>query len=70
MKKMNVNETKAYEIGIAEAREQGCIVPACKSQKMNEFMNEVKNGLLPLIKAYNKGVACEISRQTRIEFSN
>ena len=67
MKKMNANEIKAYEIGIAEARERKCIVPAYKSNKMNQFMNEIKNGLLPLIKAYNAGVAAEISRQTRIE---
>lgn len=67
MKKMNANETRAYEIGIKEACEQGCIVPACKSNRMNDFMKEIKNGLLPLIKAYNAGVACEIGRQTRIE---
>lgn len=67
MKKMTANEIKAYEIGVGEANEQRCIVPACKSNKMNNLMKDVKNGLLPLIKAYNAGVAHEINRQTMIE---
>lgn len=65
---MNALELKAYEIGIKEANEQRRIVPACKSKRMNELMCEVKNGLLPLIVAYDKGVAYEINRQTRLEF--
>lgn len=64
MNKMTKNERKAYEIGVKQANESRCIVPACKSKKMNDFMREIKNGLLPLIKAYNLGVAHEISRQT------
>lgn len=67
MKKMNANESRAYEIGIKEANKNRCIVPACKSKEMSDFMHEVKNGLLPLIKAYNAGVACEIGRQTMLE---
>lgn len=65
---LTTNEVRAYEIGIKEAHEQKKIVPACKSEKMNTLMCEVKNGLLPLIKAYNAGVAFEINRQTRLEF--
>ena len=62
--KMTNNELRAYEIGVKEANTQKRIVPACKSVKMNELMAEVKNGLLPLIIAYDKGVAHEINRQT------
>jgi hypothetical protein len=35
---------------------------------MNDLMNEIRNNLLPLIKAYDAGVAYEINRQTRLEF--
>lgn len=68
MKTMTTNELRAYEIGIKEANKQRRIVPACKSNAMNELMNEIRNGLLPLIKAYDEGVAYEINRQTRLEF--
>lgn len=61
-------ELRAYEIGIKEANEQRTIVPACKSKRMNVLMNEVRNNLLPLIIAYDTGVAFEINRQTRLEF--
>lgn len=61
-------ELRAYEIGIREANEQRRIVPACKSKKMNDLMNEVRENLLPLIIAYDKGVAYEINRQIRLEF--
>lgn len=63
---MNAIEIRAYEIGIKEAHEQKRIVPACKSSAMNALMEEVRNGLLPLIKAYDKGVAYEINRQTKL----
>lgn len=68
MKKMTTNELRAYEIGIQEANKQRTIVPACKSKAMNDLMNEIRNNLLPLIKAYDAGVAYEINRQTRLEF--
>lgn len=64
---MNALELRAYEIGIKEANEQRRIVPACKSKKMNELMNEIRNDLLPLIIAYDEGVAFEICRQMRLE---
>lgn len=67
MKAMTTNELRAYEIGIKEANVQRRIVPACRSKAMNELMNEFRNDLLPLIKAYDKGVAHEISRQLRLE---
>ena len=66
---MNAIEIKAYEIGIKEAHEQKKIVPACKSNAMNGLMAEVKNGLLPLIKAYDAGVAYEINRQTKLGYA-
>lgn len=50
---MNAIEIKAYEIGIKEAHEQKKIVPAYKSNAMYALMEEVENGLLPLIKAYD-----------------
>ena len=65
---MNAIEIKAYEIGIKEAHEQRKIVPACKSNAMYGLMEEVENGLLPLIKAYDAGVAYEINRQTKLWF--
>ena len=68
MKTMTTNELRAYEIGIKEANKQRTIVPACKSKAMNDLMNEIRNNLLPLIKAYDTGVAYEINRQTRLEF--
>lgn len=68
MKTMTTNELRAYEIGIKEANKQRAIVPACKSKAMNDLMNEIRNNLLPLIKAYDMGVAYEINRQTRLEF--
>lgn len=68
MKTMTTNELRAYEIGIKEANKQRTIIPACKSKAMNDLMNEIRNNLLPLIKAYDMGVAYEINRQTRLEF--
>ena len=65
---MTAVEVKAYEIGIKEAHEQKKIVPACKSNAMYALMEEVENGLLPLIKAYDAGVAYEINRQTKLGF--
>lgn len=65
---MTAIEVRAYEIGIKEAHAQKRIVPACKSSAMNELMEEVKSGLLPLIVAYDQGVAFEINRQTKLYF--
>ena len=58
---------KAYEIGVSEAKNSGSIVPAVKSEAMSALMEEKKNDLLPVIDAYNKGVADEINRQTLSE---
>jgi hypothetical protein len=65
---MTAVEVKAYEIGIKEAHEKKKIVPACKSDAMWGLMEEVKNGLLPIIKSYDAGVAYEINRQTKLGF--
>jgi hypothetical protein len=65
---MTTIELRAYEIGIKEANEQRRIVPACKSKRMMSFLEEIRNDLLPLIKAYDEGIAYEINRQTRLEF--
>ena len=65
---MTSTEVKAYGIGIQEANKQRTIVPACKSAEMMKLLKEVRNNLLPLIKAYDAGVAYEINRQTRLEF--
>lgn len=59
---MSPLELKAYWIGVDEAKQRGN-VPACKSPEMNRLMGEVKNNLLPLIKAYNFGVHDETNRQ-------
>lgn len=64
---MSAIEVRAYEIGIKEAHAKKRIVPSCKSKEMNALMEEVRNGLLPLIKAYDAGVAYEINRQAKLE---
>lgn len=54
----------AYDIGVAEARERGSIIPAAKSKALEGLMKERKDDLRPVIDAFNKGVADEINRQT------
>jgi hypothetical protein len=71
MKTMTTNELRAYEIGIKEANEKRTIVPACRSERMMNLLGENNGGLgdsIPLLDAYNSGVAYEINRQTRLEF--
>ena len=65
---MTSMEVKAYGIGIQEANKHRRIVPACKSAEMMKLLEEKRNNLLPIIKAYDAGVAYEINRQTRLEF--
>lgn len=60
---MSELEKRAYRIGEEEAKENRRNIPAAYSRKMCEFMSEVKNGLLPLIKAYNRGMMNEMSKQ-------
>lgn len=62
----STREFKAYNIGVFEAREQKKIVPACKSERLNAMMKETPNDVLPLINAYNEGIAYEINRQIRL----
>lgn len=61
---------KAYDIGVKEAQTQKSIVPAMKSTAMNELEKEVRHHLLPIIDAYNRGVADEINRQTISEVNS
>lgn len=63
-------EKQAYSIGMNEAHERGRIVPAAQSDRMMGFIKEHSKNLgdsIPWLKAYNRGVAAEISRQTREE---
>ena len=55
---------KAYDIGVKEAQTQKSIVPAGKSKAMTDVIEELRNHLLPVIQAYDRGVADEINRQT------
>lgn len=62
----------AYGIGISEASKQRRIVPMYRSAVMMEFVKTHSAGQeigwsIPLIEAYNRGVAAEISLQTRSE---
>lgn len=64
-------EKKAFSIGMNEANEKRCIVPAAQSDRMMSFIEKHSKSVgdsIPWLKAYNKGVAAEISRQTREEF--
>ena len=64
-------EKQAFSIGIDEANENGYIVTAAHSDRMMSFIEEHSKSVgdcIPWLKAYNKGVAAEISRQTREEF--
>ena len=58
---------KAYDIGVKEAQAQKSIIPPVKSADMNKLTNELKEHLIPLFDAYNRGVADEINRQTIAE---
>lgn len=61
-------QTKAYEIGIQEANKQRCIVAPFQSKNLMKLIGE-NNGKAQIIMiAFNNGVACEINRQTRLEF--
>ena len=63
-------EKQAFSIGIDEANKNGYIVPAAQSDRMMGFIEEHSKNLgdsIPWLKAYNRGVAAEISRQTREE---
>ena len=70
-KTMNELELKFYEAGINEAHEQGCIVPMARSSRASQLLKENNIGVvdgLKYIVAYDKGVAFEIHRQTRLEY--
>ena len=65
MKRREYNEleTRAYLIGVNEAKALKRNVAPVQSKPMNELMNQVKNNLLPLLRAFNQGVCDEMSRQ-------
>lgn len=57
----------AYGIGISEAHKERRIVSASQSKQMMEFLKstDCRNcESIPLLKAFNAGVAAEIHQQT------
>ena len=65
---MTNRELKAYEIGKREANERQCIVTPNQSKELYTLLEAEQNSLLPLLKAFAKGVSDEIHRQTVLEF--
>lgn len=65
MKRREYNEleARAYQIGVNEAKTLKRNVAPVQSKPMKELMNQVKNNLLPLLRAFNQGVCDEMSRQ-------
>ncbi len=66
---MTNRDLKAYEIGQREANKRQCIVTPNQSKELCDLLEAEKNNLLPLLKAFAKGVSDEIHRQTVLEFS-
>lgn len=62
----------AYAIGVSEAHKKQRIVAAAQCQEMMEFIKKNANSRvgesIPLLKAFNAGVAAEIQQQTFQEF--
>ena len=65
-------EIEFYEAGIKDANEARHIVVACRSRRYEELSrnHNLQIGKLSIkcLDAYNKGVAYEINRQTRLEY--
>ncbi len=65
-------EIDFYEAGIKDANEARRIVAACRSKRYEELSRKhhLQIGKLSVkcLDAYNKGVACEINRQTSLEY--
>lgn len=65
-------EIDFYEAGIKDANETRRIVVACRSKRYEELAckHNLQIGKLSVkcLDAYNKGVAYEINRQTRLEY--
>lgn len=64
-------KTIAYALGISEAHKKRCIVPAAQCKEMMELIKSAgcRNGdSIPILKAFNAGVAAEIHQQTIREF--
>lgn len=64
-------KTIAYGIGISEAHKKQRIVAAAQCPEMMEFIKKNANSYIeesiPLLKAFNAGVAAEIHQQTILE---
>ena len=69
--KMNEMELDFYEAGIKDANERRCIVVACRSERYEALSRkhnlQIGKQSIRCLDAYNKGVAYEINRQTRLE---
>lgn len=69
--KMNAMELDFYEAGIKDANESRHIVFACRSTRYEALCRKHNLGIgkqsVRCVDAYNKGVAYEINRQTRLE---
>lgn len=69
---MKTTELEFYEAGIKDANEARHIVFACHSRRYEELSRKhnLQIGKLSIkcLDAYNKGVAHEINRQTRLEY--
>ena len=68
---MNAMELEYYEAGIKDANESRCIVFAAHSERYATLSKkhnlQIGKQSVQCVKAYNKGVAYEINRQTRLE---
>ena len=79
---MDTNMEKPYVVGIdiggtntvfgvvdAKGNVIACdSIKTCAYEKADDYIDDVCKHLLPLIIAYDEGVAYEINRQTRLEF--
>lgn len=67
---MNALELEYYEAGIMDANESHCIVLACRSARYEALSKKntmsIGKQSARCVNAYNKGVAYEINRQTRL----
>ena len=68
---MNEMELEYYEAGILDANEIRRIVVACRSARYETLARkhnlQIGKQSIKCLDAYNKGVAYEINRQTRLE---
>ena len=69
---MTRTELEFYEAGIKDANENRRIVIACRSARYETLARkhnlQIGKQSIKCLDAYNKGVAYEINRQTRLEY--